>query len=88
MTQLSNTGPAYYVGIHHCSFHAGEPGIILGVMMVKPDEHSELRPCFMVNWTNKTGSTEYDYCPISDVAHYKIISAQDIFDHKIPEVTQ
>lgn len=82
------TNPAYYVGIHHCSFRAGEPGLIKGVEFKVPENKTEPVACFIVHYYNEKGVAAVDYPPISDTAHYRIISLADVVKHKIPEITQ
>lgn len=62
-----NTKPAYYTGTHRYSFRSGEPGLIVSVVMVRPDGE-DWRPCFHVWYPDGVD----DYCPISDTQNYKI----------------
>lgn len=87
MATITKKDPAYYVGIHHCSFRAGEPGLIKGVEYITLEE-GDPQACFVVHYYGKKGVSAVDYAPISDTAHYKIISAADVINHNMPEITK
>ena len=74
---------AYIVGIHTYCFHAGEPALIIGVSIIMP-ENETARPCFRVVYSDATE----DFIPISDMANYEIISAQDVRAGNIPKISK
>ena len=61
---------AYYVGIHQYSFRSGEPAKIEGIYFYTDDVISNPVACFKLTYADGAE----DYCPISDIQNYKIIS--------------
>lgn len=72
---------AYLVGIHRASFRAGKPAKIIGVKIVTPTG-CPARPCFEIEFQDG----RRDFTAVSEMVHYKIISANDVLAGRIPEV--
>lgn len=65
----------YVVGTHHYCFRAGEPSLIVGVKMGKPDEKSEPRLVYEVEYSDGAK----DQICASEVGNiYKILTFADI----------
>ena len=72
---------AFWIGIHHCSFRAGTPAVIVGVRVHIVD--NEQVPCFEICFPDG----QSDFVSISDVANYRIISGDDVKGKRIPKVS-
>jgi len=75
------TQKAFLVGTHRCSFQAGKPGEIVGVVVATP-EGNEARACYLVRFEDG----KEDCFPIADSQNYEIISEDDVKAGRIPEV--
>lgn len=75
----------FAVGIHRYMFRAGKPAEIKGFKMVKPNEKSESRLCYEVEFSDGYK----DWFPISEVDKtFKIITFENILKGEIPKVTE
>ncbi|MFA6445651.1 MAG: hypothetical protein WCW14_00155 [Candidatus Paceibacterota bacterium] len=72
----------YLVHTHRHGFRAGKPAKILGVRFVTPKGHAG-RVCYHVRFRDG----KEDFVPLADQNNFKIISAADVRDGNIPEVT-
>ena len=64
----------FYIGTHPDSYRSGEPALVKGLLMSIDD-----RVCFELEYAD--GST--DFCPVSDMDNYKIVSGNKIINKYI-----
>lgn len=80
---------AYLVGIHRHSYRAGEPAIIIGVVMYAPgsagdDDNYVERPCYHSIFPDGMEN----YVAVGDFRHFSIISETDVEKNNIPPISQ
>jgi hypothetical protein len=73
------TEKAYYIGTHHYSYRVGEAAEILGVSTCTPIGGLP-RTCYHIKF--KDGKE--DYCPLSEIGNYKILTHEEVREQFVP----